>query len=213
MAWVYLALLFLLWSSEPACPSCLSHGTSLCFMVLVYSCMITLDSWRKLLLYLFLSLWFFPWAFEGGVNQQALGVDKKAVREGVGPWKIQSRCCLRWEAKGRIKWPFGRRGSFHSCDFLSLWLQDPSRAARALGGVWEHVEVREEEQRIDLGGGEQVSEPQGRGTCYLYVQWWKRVKKHPPHSPSLLISKYSKGLWVCTVASQMFFKVYNWPDL
>ena len=35
-------------------------------------------------------------------NQQAVGVDRKAVR-GVGPWKMQFYYHSRWEVDGRTK--------------------------------------------------------------------------------------------------------------
>lgn len=46
-------------------------------------------------------------------------------------------------------------GSSPSCDFLLWWLRDPSRASWALGKSWGHMQVREQNYRLDYLG-EQV---------------------------------------------------------
>lgn len=112
--------------------------------------LITLASWRKLLLYLFLSLWFFPWAFGGGEKtQQTVSMNRKAVtgrqfREGSRGLEDSVFLLPQVGGRGLAQMPSWWGGSSHSCEFLLLCLRDPSRATQALGRAWGYVQVRVE---------------------------------------------------------------------
>lgn len=148
-------------------------------MVLVQSCIDNIGLLKKAAS-LFISLTLvFPLGFwRGRGDQQAVGVDSKAVREGVRPWKILSCCYCRREVEGWTKWPLGGEGASTPvtsslCGFEIL--PEPPKQWEKLGGMWRS----ERKNGLDFGG-EQVSGPQRGGACHLFLQWWKREKKQPP---------------------------------
>lgn len=172
-------------------------------MVLVQSCIDNIGSWRKLLLSLTLV---FPLGFGGKKHRQTAAMDRK----GVGAWKIQSCCCPWQKAEG-----CGPNDFLVGRELPLLWLP-PTVALRSFqrcpssGKSLGACEGQRGKIRTRLLGGGAREERGGGSFKTTRIQWWRREKKLP-HT-SLLISKYSKGLWVCTIASQMCFKVYNWPD-
>lgn len=78
---------------------------------------------------------------------------RRQLEKGLGPGKFSLAAAPQVGGRGpdQVTFRWGRELPF--LWLFSLWLQDPSRAAQALGGGGEHMEVREEEQGIDQGRG------------------------------------------------------------
>lgn len=182
-------------------PSCQSHEKKQgwCFMILAQSCIDNIGLLKKAAaLFLYFSHFGFSLGLSEGkkTNRQWQWTGRQ-FREGSRGLEDSVSLLPQRGGRGLDQMSSWWEGSSPSCDFLLRWLRDPSRAFWALGKPWEHMQVREQNYRLGYLG-EQVSRPQG------YDDGGGRIK-HP--NTSLLISKYSKGLRVYTITSQMFFKV------
>lgn len=176
-------------------------------MVLVQSCIDNIGLMKKAA-FLFISLALvFPLGFWRGKNPADGGPEQEgSSEEGAGAWKTQSCCCRRWEAEGWLKCPLGGEGAptpVTSSSVASRSFQSCPSPGKSLGAC--------EGQRGKIGtrlfGGASFRTTRKRGLVIFLCSDGGGGRNSPP--TSLLNSKYPQGLGVCTVASQMFFKVYN----